>query len=114
MARVDLAEELEKQLKQSVQQGAQLITGGERDGGNFKPALLSNVKPGIPAFDEETFGPLAAVTTAATDQEAIAFANASRYGLGASVWTTDRDRGERVAREIEAGSVFINSLMRSD
>ncbi len=114
LARVDLAEELEKQLKQSVQQGAQLITGGERDGGNFKPALLNNVKPGIPAFDEETFGPLAAVTTAATDQEAIAFANASRYGLGASVWTTDRDRGERVAREIESGSVFINSLMKSD
>lgn len=114
LARVDLAEELEKQLKQSVQQGAQLITGGERDGSNFKPALLSNVKPGIPAFDEETFGPLAAITTAATDHEAIAFANASRYGLGASVWTTDRDRGERVAREIEAGSVFINSLMKSD
>ncbi|MFD1003385.1 NAD-dependent succinate-semialdehyde dehydrogenase [Ohtaekwangia kribbensis] len=114
LARVDLAEELEKQLKQSVLQGAQLVTGGERDGSNFRPALLNNVKPGIPAFDEETFGPLAAVTTAASDQEAIAFANASRYGLGASVWTKDRERGERVAREIDAGSVFINALMKSD
>lgn len=114
LARIDLAEDLEKQLKQSVQQGAQLITGGERDGSNFRPALLSNVKPGIPAFDEETFGPLAAVSAVATDQEAITFANASRYGLGASVWTADRERGERVAREIEAGSVFVNSLMKSD
>jgi succinate-semialdehyde dehydrogenase/glutarate-semialdehyde dehydrogenase len=114
LARIDLAEDLEKQLRQSVQQGAQLITGGERDGSNFRPALLNNVKPGITAFDEETFGPLAAVAAVATDQQAIAFANASRYGLGASVWTTDRERGERVAREIEAGSVFINSLMKSD
>ncbi|SKC89322.1 NAD-dependent succinate-semialdehyde dehydrogenase [Ohtaekwangia koreensis] len=114
LARIDLAEDLEKQLKQSIQQGARIVTGGERNEGNFQPALLDHVKPGIIAFDEETFGPLAAVTSACSEQEAIAFANASRYGLGASIWTTDRDRGERVAREVEAGSVFINSLMKSD
>ncbi len=114
LARIDLAEDLEKQLKQSIQQGARIVTGGERNEGNFQPALLDHVKPGIVAFDEETFGPLAAVTSACSEQEAITFANASRYGLGASVWTKDRDRGERVAREVEAGSVFINSLMKSD
>jgi succinate-semialdehyde dehydrogenase/glutarate-semialdehyde dehydrogenase len=72
------------------------------------------VKPGMPAFDEETFGPLAAVVTVASDEEAIEVANASRYGLGSSVWTRDLERGERIARQIESGSVFVNSLMKSD
>src|SRR5690606_22314646 len=66
------------------------------------------------AFDEEMFGPVAAVITARDEQEAIALANNNRYGLGASVWTRDPQRGERVAREIAAGSVFVNSLVRSD
>lgn len=114
LARLDLAEQLEKQVQASVKQGARLITGGARQGCNFQPALLDNVKPGMVAFDEEMFGPVAAMITVKDEQEAIAMANASRYGLGASVWTTDIQRGERVAREIESGSVFVNSLMRSD
>ncbi|HEY9008674.1 MAG TPA: NAD-dependent succinate-semialdehyde dehydrogenase [Ohtaekwangia sp.] len=114
LARVDLADDLDKQLQNSLKHGAQLVTGGKKSGANFQPTLLSRVKPGIQAFDEETFGPLAAVISADTDQEAIALANASRYGLGASVWTKDIERGERLAREIESGSVFVNSLMRSD
>jgi succinate-semialdehyde dehydrogenase/glutarate-semialdehyde dehydrogenase len=114
VARIDLAETLEKQLKQSVKSGAHVITGGERDGSNFQPTLLDQVVPGMPAFDEETFGPLAAVIVAKTEEHAIELANRSRYGLGASVWTTDRERGERVAREIESGSVFVNALMKSD
>jgi succinate-semialdehyde dehydrogenase/glutarate-semialdehyde dehydrogenase len=68
----------------------------------------------MPAFDEETFGPLAAVIEAKNEQEAIALANQSRYGLGATVWTQDVKNGERIAREIDSGSVLINSLMRSD
>lgn len=114
MARVDLAETLEQQCAASVAKGARLLTGGQRMGSNFQPALLDRVKPGMPAFDEETFGPLAAVIVAQDEYEAIALANHSRYGLGASVWTRDLERGERVAREIEAGSVFVNALMRSE
>lgn len=114
LARIDLADTLEKQLKQSVNLGATLLTGGSRAGGNFQPSLISNVKPGTPAFDEETFGPLAAVITVASEQAAAEMANASRYGLGASIWTGDPERGERLAREIESGSVFINALMKSD
>jgi succinate-semialdehyde dehydrogenase / glutarate-semialdehyde dehydrogenase len=114
MAQLNLAENLEKQMKASIDAGAKLLTGGERNGCNFKPALLDNVKPGMPAFDEETFGPLAAVITAKDEKEAVILANTSRYGLGSSIWTNDIDRGARLASEIESGSVFVNSLMRSD
>lgn len=114
IARLDLSEQLEEQLKSSVSNGAKVIAGGSRDNCNFQPTLLDNVKPGMKAFDEELFGPIASVITVKTEQEAIAMANASRYGLGASVWTRDKERGERIAREIESGCVFVNSLMRSD
>ena len=114
IARLDLAEQLEKQLQDSVRAGAKIISGGERQAGNFKPTLLDNVLPGMTAFDEELFGPIASVITVNTMEEAIDMANKSRYGLGASVWTRDKEKGERVAREIESGCVFVNSLMRSD
>jgi succinate-semialdehyde dehydrogenase / glutarate-semialdehyde dehydrogenase len=114
IARLDLAEQLEKQLTDSIRAGAQLISGGTRSGCNFKPTLLTDVKPGMVAFDEEMFGPIASLVTVNNEEEAIEMANRSRYGLGSSVWTTDRERGERVARQIESGSVFVNSLMRSD
>jgi succinate-semialdehyde dehydrogenase / glutarate-semialdehyde dehydrogenase len=114
MARVDLAEQVEAQVKKSVDAGARLVTGAQRSGCNFRPALLENVKPGMVAFDEEIFGPVAALITVKNEMEAVVMANASRYGLGASVWTKDKERGEKVAREIESGSVFVNSLMRSD
>lgn len=114
LARVDLAEDLEQQLNDSVKAGAKIITGGKRNGANFQPTLLDNAKPGMKAFDEEMFGPIASVITVKDEAEAIAMANNHRYGLGASVWTQDKQRGERVARGIESGSVFINSLMRSD
>jgi succinate-semialdehyde dehydrogenase/glutarate-semialdehyde dehydrogenase len=114
MARVDLAEKLEAQLKASLQRGAKLLTGGSRNECNFQATLLDNVRPGMPAFDEETFGPLAAVITAKDENEAIALANQTRYGLGATVWGKDLSRAERVARELDSGSVLINALMRSD
>lgn len=114
VARLDLAEDLEKQVKASIKQGAQRIWGGDRNGCNFQPSILEGVKPGMTAFDEEMFGPVAAIITVKDEQEAIEIANMSRYGLGASVWTKDIERGERIARQIESGSVFVNSLMRSD
>jgi succinate-semialdehyde dehydrogenase/glutarate-semialdehyde dehydrogenase len=114
IARLDLAEQLEQQVKASTQSGAKLLTGGNRNGSNFTPALLDHVWPGMPAFEEEIFGPVAAMITVKNEQEAITIANANRYGLGASVWTKDLEKGERIAREIESGSVFVNSLMRSD
>jgi succinate-semialdehyde dehydrogenase / glutarate-semialdehyde dehydrogenase len=114
LARLDLAEQLEKQVKTSLQQGARVLLRGEREGANFQPVMLDMVKPGMVAFEEEMFGPVAAIITAKDDAEAIALANDNRYGLGASVWTKDKERGERIALEIESGSVFINSLMKSD
>lgn len=92
LARVDLAETLEIQLANTIKLGARLVTGGQRSGSNYQPALVDQVKPGMPAFDEETFGPLGAVITASSDEEAIQLANRSRYGLGASIWTGDERR----------------------
>lgn len=114
LARLDLAEKLEVQLKASLQAGARLLTGGSRKGCNFQATLLDNVRPGMPAFDEETFGPLAAVITARDENEAITLANQTRYGLGATVWSKDLTKAERIARQLDSGSVLINALMRSD
>ncbi len=114
MAREDLAVELEEQMDKSIALGAQLICGGKRVKTFFEPTILSQVKPGMPAFDEELFGPVAAVTSFNTIEQAIQLANESRFGLGASVWTTDLPKAFQIARQIEAGSVYINSLMKSD
>jgi succinate-semialdehyde dehydrogenase/glutarate-semialdehyde dehydrogenase len=114
LARIDLAEKLERQLHASVKLGAKLLVGGNRDGCNVKPMLLDNIKEGMAAFDEETFGPMAAVIGVDDEREAIRAANASRYGLGASIWTKNLDKAERLSLKIESGSVFVNSLMRSD
>jgi succinate-semialdehyde dehydrogenase/glutarate-semialdehyde dehydrogenase len=114
LARLDLAEKIETQLKKSVEKGARLLTGGNRNGCNFQATLLDNVQPGMTAFDEETFGPLAAVITAKNEAEAIALANQTRYGLGATVWTNDLEKAQRIARDLDSGSVLINTLMRSD
>lgn len=114
MARLDLAEKLEAQEKSSLKNGIKILIGGSRDGCNFQPALMDNVTPGVPAFDEEMFGPIAAIITAKNETEAIQLANKNRYGLGASIWTKDLDRGQRIAREINSGSIFINALVKSD
>jgi succinate-semialdehyde dehydrogenase/glutarate-semialdehyde dehydrogenase len=116
-ARLDLRANLHRQVEESVRRGARLLLGGVLPAGPgaFYPAtVLAAVTPGMPAFDEETFGPVAAVVRARDEVEAIELANASAYGLGASVWTADPKRGERVARELEAGSVFVNGAVKSD
>jgi succinate-semialdehyde dehydrogenase/glutarate-semialdehyde dehydrogenase len=114
MARLDLVDKLDKQLKSSVKMGAKLEWGGEINGCNFKPALLMNVKKGMPAFDEETFGPLATVIVAKDETEAVQLANDSAYGLSGSVWTKDIEKGIALAKRMETGAVYLNTLVKSD
>ncbi len=117
LAREDLLATLDDQVARSLAAGARLATGGERlarKGWFYAPTVLTGVRPGMAAFDEETFGPVAAVVRARDAAEAIELANRSPYGLGASLWTADAARGEDLAREIEAGSVFVNGMVKSD
>jgi succinate-semialdehyde dehydrogenase/glutarate-semialdehyde dehydrogenase len=117
LARLDLLENLHDQVQRSIRAGARLVTGGRREarrGYFYQPTVLADVRPGMPAFDEETFGPVAALVVAKDTDEAIELANRSRYGLGASIWTKDVALAERIAPEIEAGCVFINGAVKSD
>jgi len=114
LARIDLAEKLSYQLENSLKQGAELVTGGERDHCNFQPALVDFVDSNNIVFKEETFGPLATIIRAKDENDAIAIANSHRYGLASAIWTEDRERAYTLARKIEAGNVFVNSLVRSD
>jgi succinate-semialdehyde dehydrogenase/glutarate-semialdehyde dehydrogenase len=117
MAREDLLESLDDQVKRTIKAGGTLRTGGKRLEGKgwfYAPTVLTGVKPGMAAFDEETFGPVAAVIRARDAAEAIELANRSPFGLGASLWTGDAARGEDLAAEIDAGSVFINGAVKSD
>ncbi len=114
LARLDLAENLNRQMQQSKERGATIGFSGSMEGCNFSPALLMNVSKGMLAFDEETFGPLAAVITAKNEAEAISYANDSSLGLGGSIWTSDIEKGIALARKINTGSVFINALVKSD
>ena len=116
-ARADLMEALHEQVTASVDAGATLVTGGEpldREGAFYPPTILTDVPEGCPVDTEETFGPVATVYEVADEAEAIATANDTEFGLGASVWTEDRDRGERVASRIDAGCVYVNQLVKSD
>jgi succinate-semialdehyde dehydrogenase/glutarate-semialdehyde dehydrogenase len=86
----------------------------ETAGAYYPPTILTDVRPGMPAFDEETFGPVAAMIRVKDEAEAVAMANHSRFGLGASVWTANTERANRIASQIESGMVFVNSMTRSD
>ncbi|MDI6045920.1 NAD-dependent succinate-semialdehyde dehydrogenase [Flavobacterium yafengii] len=114
LARLDLAEKLAIQLEKSLQQGAKLIVGGERENCNFQPTLIDFVNSNNIAFQEETFGPLATIIRAKDENDAVTIANNHRYGLASAIWTEDRENAYRLARKIEAGNVFVNSLVRSD
>jgi succinate-semialdehyde dehydrogenase / glutarate-semialdehyde dehydrogenase len=114
LARLDLVEKLKNQVNSSIQDGARLVFGNETDNFFFKPTLLTDVKVGMKAFDEELFGPVAAVISAKDEAEAIALANNHRYGLDASIWTSDIERAYHMARQLDVGNVFVNSLVRSD
>jgi succinate-semialdehyde dehydrogenase/glutarate-semialdehyde dehydrogenase len=114
LARLDLAENLSRQLDKSLQQGAKLVVGGEQDDYNFQPTLIDFVDSNNVAFQEETFGPLATIIRAKDENDAVAIANNHRYGLASAIWTEDRENAHRLARKLEAGNVFVNSLVRSD
>lgn len=105
------AAHLEDQVNRSVAAGARILVGGKRPAPNsafFEPTILIDVKPGMPAYDEELFGPVASVIVVADEAKAIQVANDTKYGLGGSVYTRDLERGRRVAEQIEAGMVYIN------
>ena len=117
LARRDLRDELHAQVERSVRVGAKALLGGQIPAGPgafYPPTVLTDVRPGMAAFDEETFGPVAAIIEAVDENEAVTLANRSSFGLGAAVFTTDARRGERVAARLEAGSCFVNDFVRSD
>jgi len=117
LARPDLVDELEDQVRRTVAAGAALRLGGQRQEGTgcyFPPTVLTGVEPGMAAFDEETFGPVAPVTRARDAEHALELANHSRYGLGGSIWTGDLQRGRALAARFEAGAVFVNETVKSD
>jgi succinate-semialdehyde dehydrogenase/glutarate-semialdehyde dehydrogenase len=117
LAREDLVEDLERQVDESVRLGAQARTGGKRipgDGYYFQPTVLSDVRPGMPAYQEETFGPVAAVIRVKDADDALRVANDTEYGLGSNIWTRDVERAKKMAEKVEAGLVFINGMVASD
>jgi len=118
MARYDLRDEVHQQVVDSVSKGAKLLLGGtipDSDGAYYPPTLLTNVSQGMPAYDDEIFGPVASVIKVKDEKEAIRVANDTEFGLGSCVFTQDIERGERIAREeIEAGCCFVNHFVKSD
>lgn len=118
MARVDLRDMLHKQVQDSIAKGAKLLCGGfipEGPGAFYPPTILTNVKKGMPAYDEEMFGPVAAIIEAENEEDAIRLANDSEYGLGAAIFSKDRERAEKLAAGgIQAGNVFVNAQVHSD
>lgn len=114
MAREDLAKELEDQMSASLAQGAELMLGGRRTGAYFEPTILTKVTPGMAVFDEETFGPLLAVSIFKTEEEAVELISGSDFGLGVSLYTNSHERIARMLPELDEGAVFINELVKSD
>src|SRR3990172_17205 len=117
MARRDLRDDLHRQVTASIQRGAVAVTGCkplEGRGAFYQASIMDRVMPGVRAFDEELFGPVATVIRVPNEQEAVAVANASRFGLGGSVWTKDTARGERIAKQLQCGLSFVNGMVKSD
>lgn len=118
MARRELRDELHDQVIASVKQGAVILTGGmipDQTGAFYPPTILSKVKPGMPAYQEELFGPVAALISARNEKQAVEIANDTSFGLGAAVFTRDVERGRWLAEEkLQAGSCFVNDMVKSD
>jgi succinate-semialdehyde dehydrogenase/glutarate-semialdehyde dehydrogenase len=117
LARHDLRDELHGQVQRSIRRGAKLLLGGKIPAGPgwfYPPTVLTGVKPGMPAYGEELFGPVAAIIPVRDEAEAVAVANDSPYGLGAAIFSRDRRRARELAHELAAGMVFINDFVRSD
>jgi succinate-semialdehyde dehydrogenase / glutarate-semialdehyde dehydrogenase len=118
LARKDLRNELHQQVVNSLKMGAEVVLGGEipnRKGAFYPPTILENLKPGMPAYDEELFGPVASVIRVKDEQEAIKVANHTEFGLGAAVFTRDLKNGEHIAEKLlDAGCCFVNDFVKSD
>lgn len=114
LARKDLADQLQRQVRESVSQGAELLFGGDQQECYHQPTVLGNVKPGMAAFAEETFGPLAAMIKAKDETEAFALSEQSKYGLGVTVCTTDIEKAMSLAGSVSDGAYFVNELVKSD
>ncbi len=114
LAREDLAEDLEKQVKESVQMGAKIIFGGKRNKTYFEPTVITNVRPDMPVFEQETFGPVISVTRFETEKEAIDLVNSSKFGLGVSIFTEDFGLAKKLIPKFDDGAVFVNELVKSD
>jgi len=118
LARHDLRDDLHQQVQASIAKGAHCLLGGtipEGPGAFYPPTVLTHVRKGMPAYDEELFGPVAAIIAVPDEAEAIRVANDSIFGLGAAVFTQDKAKGERLAaQELEAGCCFVNTFVRSD
>ena len=114
LARQDLADQLQRQVRMSIEEGARLLHGGGQQRCFHEPTVLGDVKPGMPAFDEETFGPLAAMIRATDTAEAIQLSEMSKYGLGVTVCTRDTASALSMASKFSDGAVFINELVKSD
>lgn len=114
LARVDLAEELELQVQKSIQMGAKLILGGNRKGAFYEPTILTKVTTEMLVFKEETFGPVAAIVTFKTVEEAIKLSNQSDFGLGVSIFTQDIDFIKTKISDFNEGAVFFNEMVKSD
>lgn len=114
LASVQQAEMLERQVNSSIGMGARILRGGERKEAFYAPTLLTEVRPGMPVFDEEVFGPVAPVTIAGDDDEALSLAAMTKFGLGVSLFTGDLEKARVLARKFKDGAVFINDLVKSD
>ena len=118
MASADLRDELHDQVQRSVKAGATLALGGEvpdRAGAWYPATVLTDVQPGMAAYEEELFGPVATILVAEDEQDAVRIANDTVFGLGAAVYTRDKEKGERIAAELlEAGNCFVNGIVKSD
>ena len=117
MARQDLLDELHDQVMRSVELGAKIVTGGyqlDREGCYYAPTILTNVTSNMPAYHEEFFGPVAIVLKASEPAHALGIANSVDLGLGGSIWTTDLATAETMARGMESGATFVNSITFSD
>ncbi len=117
MARADLREGLQAQVSASIAAGAVPLLGCEPLAGThagYPASILDRVAPGMPAWDEELFGPVASIIRVADEAQALAVANGSPYGLGGSVWTADLARGERIAQRLQCGAAFVNAVVKSD
>lgn len=114
LAREDLVDALERQVSESIGAGARLVCGGTREDLVYAATILADVQPGMPAFDEETFGPVAAITPFSDLDDAVRLANASEYGLTASIWSSDLATAAALAPRLEVGGVFLNRIPGSD